>query len=165
MLPAGVVVRWRAIAADTPRREVSRALLTELLPGARFVSRCAACGGDHGRVRVEGSSLHASIAYVPGWAVVAVVPSEVARHVGVDAVPADAAGWERVATGGARAWARIEAALKADGRGLRVDPDRIDVRDEADGWWARVDGGPRLLGFDVAGPPDVLVSVALEPAA
>lgn len=167
-LPPGIHVAWRAAPPDEPRRDASRALLAELLPGARFVSRCPLCGGDHGRIRVEDRDAAVSVSYVPGWTVVAVT-----RHhdrLGVDAVPADAGELDRVLTGAAdaRAWARAEAVLKADGRGLAVDPARVRVREDADGWSAHVverPGGQQATtgwrGWDLAGPEGVVAALAV----
>ena len=165
-LPPGIRVAWREVPDGIPRREVSRALLAELLPRARFVSRCASCGGDHGRVRVEGTDAVVSVSYAPGWAVVAVALG--LRTIGVDAAPRDADGLERVLPGEARAgdWARVEAVLKADGRGLVVDPARVTVTPGREGWWARIDGtaGDEALtwrGWDLDGPLGVVVAVAV----
>lgn len=169
-LPAGIRIAWRAVPPGTHRRRVSRALLAELLTGAAFVSRCPSCGGDHGRIRVEGVDAAVSVSYVPGWAVVAVTHDH--SGIGIDAVPADAAGLERVLGGAAdaRAWARAEAVVKADGRGLRVDPFRVRVRATADGWVAQIaepDGPDRgaaaieWRGWDLDGPAGVVVAVAV----
>lgn len=160
-LPDGIHVAWREVHVGVPRRDVSRALLAEALPGVRFDSRCASCGGDHGPVHAEGTDAAVSVSYAPGWAVVAV-----ARHharVGVDAVPSDVGGLERVLPPGAdaaRAWARIEAVLKADGRGLAVDPARIDVVSiDGRAWEARLDERS-WRGWDLPGPDGVVVAVA-----
>lgn len=167
-LPPGIHVAWRAAPPDEPRRDASRALLAELLPGARFVSRCPLCGGDHGRIRVEDRDAAVSVSYVPGWTVVAVT-REYGR-IGVDAVPADAAGLDSVLPGGAdaRAWARVEATLKADGRGLAVDPARVAVHESADGWRARVVDSPdsrdataEWRGWDLDGPDGVVAALAV----
>ena len=128
-LPPGVEVAWREVPAGSPRRDASRAILAELLPGATVSSRCAACGGDHGRPRVEGADAAVSVSYAPGWALVALTRNH--ARIGVDAVPAGAAGLERILPhcgADAIGWARVEAVLKADGRGLAVDPARVEVR-------------------------------------
>lgn len=111
-----------------------------------------------------------SVSYAPGWAVVAVTRDH--ARVGVDAVSADAGGLERVLGGpaDARAWARAEAVVKADGRGLRVDPSRVRVLATVDGWVARIvepDGPDRgaaaseWRGWDLDGPAGVVVAVAV----
>lgn len=161
-LPAGIRLAWRRVPAGEPRRSVSRALLAELLPGATFVSRCASCGGDHGRIRVVGTDATVSVSYVDGWAFAIAGPGN--ARLGLDAVPAAASGLERVLPrGDAQSWARVEAVLKADGRGLTVDPARVQVRAIADGapWSARIDDDPPVVGWDIPGPPGVLLAVAL----
>lgn len=168
-LPAGIRVLWRRVPAGASRRTVSRDLLREALPAARFVSRCPVCGGAHGRVRVEGADAAVSVSYAPGWAVAAV--SDHGERIGVDAVPAGAGGLERVlASDGrrlpgdpARRWARIEAVLKADGRGLAVDPAHVEVSPDASGWRARIrgeDAAGDWRGWDVEGPAGLVVAVA-----
>jgi 4'-phosphopantetheinyl transferase len=61
-----------------------------------------------------------------------------------------------------RLWTTIEAVLKADGRGLEVDPRRVGIDGPAGmtGSTARVDGGPRfaLLGIQSEG---LVVTVAV----
>lgn len=103
-----------------------------------------------------------------------------------------AAGLDGVLGSGAtlRDWVRVEAVLKADGRGLRVDPAdvRVDPCPAAEGGWLAViadrriggtatagpattprrserpaDSGVGFAGRDVAGPTGVLVSVAVLP--
>ncbi|WP_295821863.1 hypothetical protein [uncultured Microbacterium sp.] len=197
-LPPGIRLVWREVPAGSARRDVSRALLAELLPGARFRSRCPACGGDHGRIRVEGADAAVSVSYVDGWAVA--VAARGHERVGLDAVPVDARGLERVlprlVPGGAgdlesrtpgagadaggssaapaRAWARVEAVLKADGRGLTVDARRVDVQGHGDTWEARIlpsassdpspaEGPPReWRGWDLDGPAGFVLAVAVQ---
>ncbi|WP_295837130.1 chemotaxis protein CheY [uncultured Microbacterium sp.] len=161
-LPAGIRVAWRRIPPATARRETSRALLAELLPGADVVSRCPACGGAHGRIRVRDRDAAASVSYAGGWAVAA-VSTGAGRGIGVDAVPRGAAGMDRILASASpdRAWARVEAVLKADGRGLTVDPRRVEVHERADGWTASIDGVGGWAGWDVDGPEGVVVAVAV----
>lgn len=172
-LPPGVEVAWREVPAGSPRRDASRALLAELLPGATVSSRCAACGGDHGRPRVEGTDAGVSVSYAPGWAVVAVTWNH--TRIGVDAVPAGAAGLERILPhggGDAIGWARVEAVLKADGRGLAVDPARVEVRGQGPAWTARIrhaagDGGvarkPRdWNGVDIEAPAGLVAAIVVR---
>lgn len=161
-LPAGIRVAWRRIPPATARRETSRALLAELLPGADMVSRCPACGGEHGRIRVRGGDAAVSVSYAGGWAVAA-VSTVAGRGIGVDAVPLGAIGLDRVLGSAVseRAWARVEAVLKADGRGLTVDPRRVEVHDGTDGWTAAVDEVGGWAGWDVDGPEGVVIAVAV----
>jgi 4'-phosphopantetheinyl transferase len=110
-----------------------------------------------------------SVSYLPGWTVVAVT-REYGR-IGVDAVPADAAGLERVLPGetDARDWARVEAVLKADGRGLAVDPAQVVVEESADGWRAWIVEHPddrnstaEWRGWDLDGPEGVVAALAVD---
>lgn len=110
-----------------------------------------------------------SVSYVPGWTVIAVT-REYGR-IGVDAVPADAAGLERVLPGeaDAQAWARAEAVLKADGRGLTVDPAQVVVEEGADGWRAWIvehpgdrDSTAEWRGWDLDGPEGVVAALAVD---
>ena len=163
-LPSGVRLAWRRVPAGVARRTGSRALLAEPLPRGGVVSRCPARGGAPGRIRVVGMDATASVSYAAGWAFAVAAPGQ--RRVGLDAVPADASGLDRVLPGGdARAWARVEAVLKADGRGLTVDPARVRVVDASvpgSDWAARIDDGAPVAGWDVAGPPGILVAVAVD---
>lgn len=163
-LPAEVTLAWRRVPDGVERREVSRALLAELLPGAAFVSRCPRCGGPHGRVRVLGGDAAVSVSYAEEWAFVVTAPGW--RCVGLDAVPASTAGLDRVLPGGdARSWARVEAVLKVDGRGLTVDPLRVRFADSVvpgAEWTASIDDGVCVAGWDVEGPSGVVLAVAAD---
>ncbi|MBI5161158.1 MAG: hypothetical protein HY996_07065 [Micrococcales bacterium] len=116
-------------------------------------ARCPDCGGEHGAPSATAGIRRAwlSLAHAgPGSGAVASVNGSV----GVDAVLADAdpAPLVRMLPGTSRSdllrqWTRVEAVLKADGRGLRVDPDRIrflpssqDARGPAPRGAAELDG-------------------------
>lgn len=156
------------------RREVAWGLLSELAPGVSLTNPCPRCGGPHGPVRLEGSDLVASVTYAGDHAIVGVAPRRFASALGIDAEPAvdarrDAVGLIGVLGAGrpanVRAWTRVEATLKADGRGLRLDPALVEVTETASGWTARVpERTETFLGYDLAGaPPGILVSAALVP--
>lgn len=170
-LPAGLTVAWGEVPAGVARRAVSRRLLGRLLPEARFVSRCPACAGDHGRVHVEGADATVSLSYAPGWAVVAMIRER--TRLGVDAAPREVRGLERVrpdATAQAIDWARVEAVLKADGRGLAVDPARVEVRSDGTAWTATIrpgalDGATSSVvwrGWDLDAPDGLVAAVSLS---
>lgn len=95
---------------------------------------CPDCGRSHGRPRVVGAPapVHISLTHAGGRAIA--VASAV--PVGVDAetraaLRAQRAGVRLVApASGAeslRHWTRVEAVVKADGRGLRIDPRSVFV--------------------------------------
>lgn len=112
-----------------------------------WAQRCSRCGGPHGppSVTVGGvTGPHLSLARSGVWVVVAIGP----RAVGVDIEatgsrppvdgllgPAEQVQWDARPTGHDREddrallrwWVRKEAALKATGRGLHVDPRSVTV--------------------------------------
>jgi 4'-phosphopantetheinyl transferase len=95
---------------------------------------CAECGGPHGRPEVSGTTgtVHVAIAHAAGRAFAVASRS----RIGVDAEPLDTPAERldairaltRSGGGGPLArWTAIEAVLKADGRGLRVDPREVQI--------------------------------------
>lgn len=178
MLPASasrVRLAWERVAPGTPRRETAWRLLRELAPGARLSNPCPRCGGDHGPVRLDGGELgaevEASVTYAGDFAIVGIVARSAASALGIDAETGtdpqrDAAGLGGILGEGRpadlRTWTRVEAALKADGRGLRVDAALVEVTEHEHGWTARVpDRSAPLDGVDLEGPPGILVSAAV----
>ncbi len=106
-----------------------------------LVAVCPDCGGPHGRPVIPGSELRLSLSHGGGLVVAA---ASWGAAVGVDLEPLQVSP-ERLAairdlTGEASVlhWTRVEAVLKADGRGLRVDPARVTL-EGARGW---VDDSP-----------------------
>ena len=99
---------------------------------------CPDCGRPHGQPRISG--LTVSLARC-ATAIVAVAALE--GSVGVDVEPLDgtrerdAAIADVAGGGGIRHWTSVEAALKADGRGLRVDPRNVVVTGAARRWATR----------------------------
>ena len=172
MAPAASIVdiAWAEVPPGSPRRAHAWRLLAGLLPaGAELGNPCPRCGGPHGPVVVSRAPFVASVTYAGDYAIVAVAATRKATALGIDAEPEhdarrDAAGMTGVLGAGeatVRDWVRVEAALKADGRGLRVDPSRVVVVPAADGWTAAVPEGGVYTGWDVPGPPGILVSVAV----
>jgi 4'-phosphopantetheinyl transferase len=117
----------------------------------------------------------ASVTYAGNFAIIGVARQDAATSLGIDGEPAvdprrDAVGLGGVLgpgrTADVRAWTRVEAALKADGRGLRVDPGLVEVTARAGGWTARVPGREQTLrGLDLGdGPPGVVLSAAMVTA-
>lgn len=168
-----VDLRWqRAAAAD--RREVADALLTASLrdrgfEGAVLSRVCAWCGGAHGAVRVTGADAAASVSYAGELVVVATAAAPPDALFAIDAEPREL---QPVALARTRAaledpeadaatWTRVEAALKADGRGLRVDPGSVRLEASGEAWLAHVPGRHAPLRVvTLAGPPGVVVSLA-----
>lgn len=175
MVPARDI-RWARVESGRPRREVADALLLGLLrergmAHPRLTRVCAHCGGAHGAVRATEGGMPAACAvavtYAGGWAIAAAAPAP--GPFAIDAEPcrlqASARDRIRVALGDARAdaatWTRVEAALKADGRGLRVDPAEVRLAAVGGGWAARVPGRVEPLFVSGAtGPPGIVLSVA-----
>lgn len=169
---AAVRIDWSAPTRQTAdRRAAARRLVAGLVPGAVVVAGpCPRCGGPHGRPRVEGADAEASLSYAGGRAIVAVAPRADADGIGVDAEvghPDDLADVERMRPGTTlREWTRIEAALKADGRGLAVDPGLVRIEGTRQAWTAFLPDRPEpLLGRDADGPAGIVLSVAIVPVA
>jgi 4'-phosphopantetheinyl transferase len=152
-----------AAARSATGRHALRSLAAELVgadPADVTVrARCATCGGPHGRPVLGGSraldSLHASVAHAGDAAVVAVSAD---GPIGIDAEPRG-----REAPPGMTLvdWVRIEAVLKADGRGLLVDPAHVRVADDATGRTAWIDGEDaryRVVDVDLGG--DLVAALA-----
>jgi 4'-phosphopantetheinyl transferase len=160
------------LADPGDRRATSRRLARMLDPGLIDLRSgpCGRCGGPHGRPSAPGADAALSVTYAGGYALVAVLSAGAGAAIGVDAEagrPGDPAALSRLRPGATlRTWTRIEAALKADGRGLAVDPSRVRIEEDGDHWRAFVPGRSNaVLGIDVAGPPGIVVSAALLPAA
>lgn len=151
-LSAGDRERLAALAGDpdaAARFLAGReALLTAAerfgFPGVTIDATCPDCGRAHGRPRVPGEgALHLALSHAAGaaFAVAASAP------VGIDAeaLDTDADRLREAASllarpigrpqAALRAWTVVEAVLKADGRGLRVDPARVRL-------------GPRIAMLD-----------------
>lgn len=124
-------------------------------------ARCPDCGGPHGAPGIRGASVFVSLAHC---ARVVVAVAGIRGPVGVDieerteASPARLAAIEALTSERSlRRWTRTEAILKADGRGLRVDPAEL-VFDGDVGWVRGSEARYRLSEPSIA--PDVELSVA-----
>ena len=133
-----------------------------------LVASCPDCAREHGRPQIEGSDLQVSLSH-GGDAVVAV--AIVGARVGVDiestsASVAELAPLIRDPT--VRRWTRIEAVLKADGRGLRIDPGEVVFTATELGEIAMVPGSSRRYLVSEVDAPGAArettrrVSVAVE---
>ena len=153
MIPALAAVHVSVVpvapSADRPARTAAgrdalRALAADVVgadPADVTVrARCATCGGPHGRPVLGGSraldGLHASVAHAGDAVVVAV---SAGGRIGIDAEPR---GREAPPGTTLAEWVRIEAVLKADGRGLRVYPSLVRFAGDAHGSVAWIDGEP-----------------------
>ncbi|WP_345751931.1 hypothetical protein [Microbacterium rhizophilus] len=160
------------------RRELGDALLAELIadlaPGAGTAirRRCLRCGGeDHGAPHPAAAPVVVSVSYAGRLVVAAAARDRDAASLGVDAergagpLPGLAPLFAPLAPPDRAGWTRIEAALKADGRGLRVPPGDVRLAHEGPGFLAHVPG--RSDPIEVVtiddGPPGCVVSVARAP--
>ncbi len=164
--------------ADSPTsRATGRWLLAELvgemLPGAdvAFSTVCPRCGADHGPPVAVGLPVSVSVSYAGSLVVVGAVHGRDAASLGVDVEAVRPGPGGPMADLAAlfapqpppdlRGWTMIEAALKADGRGLRVPPGDVVV-DARRGAAASVLGEATVL-VSVPGRAD-LIEAAPAPA-
>lgn len=165
--PSDVRVAWAPRTDGMPRRDAAADLLGGLLPGAVVVRRCARCGSTaHGRPLVVGGRHVVSVSYTDRWVVAAVAPSSSASTIGVDAEDDDGRiDLARVlpAPSDLHAWTRVEATLKADGRGLALDPAAVTVEEVPGGFLSQVERTV-YRGWDAPAPPGVVASVVLRQA-
>jgi 4'-phosphopantetheinyl transferase len=185
-----VLIAWAGVAiggdigADRDRAfRAGRVLLAELLGGlgcdaSPIVFRCEVCGGgDHGRPTTASGEALVSVGYAAGLVVVTAAPASVGRALGVD-VEADrgpeamrdlAALFAPCEPPDIRGWTVIEAALKADGRGLRIPPSQVTRTFEPGlllpgGRRVTVPGrGSRIEVAAGPAPDGFVVSVAIDP--
>lgn len=159
-----------ALGGRAARRDVAWRLARGLLaergyPDAVLSNPCPRCGRAHGPVQVSGAPWRAAVAYAGTLAIVGVYP-DATLGFAIDAEPLvdpvrDAAGG---VPGGLLRWVRVEAVLKADGRGLRVDPETVDLTERVGGWTGRIPGTVGTIdGWEPEGPPGMLVSAAIRP--
>lgn len=169
----------RLLPLDGAKRQgflAGRALIRDLLrrdDGERVVtldSTCGRCGAPHGRPRAPGLSLSVS----HGDDLVAVAVGPASASLGVDVEPlahagrlAEIATLFRADAPDLAAWTRIEAAVKADGRGFAIDPAEVTLRVRSDasapGVWSAVlpDRSDPIDVVTLAGPPGHVLSLAI----
>lgn len=150
-------------------RVLLRSLVTELtgMPPAaiRISARCPDCRGPHGAPVVEDCALFVNISHCPG-AIVAVASWHGAVGVDVEQTPAAESAIEAIealtGTADLRQWTRLEAVLKADGRGLRIDPAAVTINQTGATVEATIAGSDRrYLLTEPLIDDGLLVSVAI----
>lgn len=145
------VRRYAALRGISARRFLAsrwlvRQLAAELTDhdDLRLVTTCLRCGADHGQPRFATAPVVVSISYSGDRAVVAVAPRADASAVGIDIEREPVGDPQHPLTALAplfapstpptlREWTLVEAALKADGRGLNVDLSQVEIEPRASG--------------------------------
>ncbi|MBO0980794.1 hypothetical protein [Microbacterium sp. SD291] len=172
-----VRVAW-AFGADARRRVLSRLLADAGAPDDDIVHQCPHCGSAaHGRPLTSSGTTVVSISHRGELAVAALAHADAAAAVGVD-VEADR-GREQMADlaplfaprppPDVRGWTAIEAAVKADGRGLRIAPGEVRLSDTAGdllpgGRLIALQGDRRIEVVGVPAPEGYVISIAIDPA-
>lgn len=169
------LLRAAAMASDQLNRFLRgrllvNSLVAELFPDATgwvvSSSVCQRCGKLHAGVGVEGVLARASVAYAPDLVVATVAPSCLVGRLGVDVEAADvdqerALELRRMLGASSepvlRRWTRVGAVLKADGRGLLVDPGAVHLR-RGGAWLAGEHTSYEVAEVD--GPSGYLISLA-----
>lgn len=140
--------------------------LTNATPAAVHLEAvCPECGGPHGQPVLVDSDLHLSLSHAGD---VVVAAASWGSPVGID-VENRVQPPERVTAIGALTgeasvlhWTRVEAILKADGRGLRVDPSMVEILEHdgiVEGWVT--DRPTRYAVTETDLGADLMVSVAV----
>jgi len=183
------VQRYASLSAERAQRFLTgRSLLACVIgeltdePDLELTATCERCGAEHGRPRLVHAAVAVSVSYAGDMVAVAAVDLARAGAVGVDiermphdgvhgrlselaplfapASPPDIAGWTL-----------LEAALKADGRGVTVSLEHVEVGPAGSGSLPGA-GAVRLPGrsdiVDAAllpGPDGFVLSAAVAPSA
>ena len=147
-----------------------------------FTTTCERCGADHGRPRFERAPVAVSVTYAGSVVAVGAARIADAAAVGVDIERAPAAGqrgpmrdldrlFAPAPAPDIQDWTLIEAALKADGRGITVDLAELRVGETGSGRAAgsraiRIPGRVDAVDAQVLpGPSGFVLSAAMVPAA
>ncbi|WP_137844785.1 hypothetical protein [Microbacterium sp. 2FI] len=156
-------------------------LLAEFAPidGVALTSVCEVCGGDHGRPRVVGVPVAVSVSYTGDLVVAAAVSLDAAGAVGVDIERGDAASgpldvlaplFAPAPPPDLGGWTLMEAAMKADGRGVRMPMAEIRMGEKSssvlpDGHALWLPGRAEAVEAAlVAGPAGYVLSTAVIPS-
>lgn len=139
-------------------------LVRELVPGAALTldSTCNRCGEDHGRPRFTQAPVHVSVSYASNMVAVAAASSSEVSAVGIDIEragdPPDLAPlFAPHAPPNLTEWTQLEAALKADGRGVNVA--FAEVRFEGHDVW--LPGRPAPIRTENINVPGYVLSSAI----
>ncbi|MFL0412236.1 hypothetical protein ACH0AH_13780 [Microbacterium paludicola] len=151
-------------------------LIAELAPGAEtsIARRCRHCGAeDHGAPHAVAAPVVVSVSYAGRIVVAAAALTRDASAVGVDVergtgpLPGLAPLFAPQPPPDRAGWTRIEAALKADGRGTRVPPGDVRFTEAGGSLVALVPGGDtaiEVVTLETA-PPGCVLSLAILPTA
>lgn len=162
----------RKAAEFVAGRKLIRDLVRRLraVDEVRIDSRCTRCGEDHGAPRTHGVAL--SVSHADDLVVVAA--SRDAEMLGVDleAVAAEsrmaqlAPMFAPAPAPDLAGWTRIEAAVKADGRGFEIEPSAVRMHPlpSLPGEWSAALPGRaiRLRVATIAGPDGYVLSIARD---
>jgi 4'-phosphopantetheinyl transferase len=120
----------RFLAGRMLLRELASEFTTLPLASIAIDARCPDCGRQHGRPTITGTALFVSLSHADGLVVAALSDR---APIGIDierrhASPERLAAIREITGGGdVHHWTGVEAVLKADGRGLRVDPRAVHI--------------------------------------
>lgn len=162
------LVGWAA-GADARSAVLDRLLEAAGAGGDTVEHSCPHCGStEHGPLRTSSGTVVVSLSHAGDLTAGAVARASAAASVGVDVEPDRGEGrlnelaplFAPAEPPTLREWTLIEAAAKADGRGLRIPPSLIVL----DGATAYVPGRAPIDIAAVEGPEGYLISVAIDPS-
>lgn len=137
-----------------------------------LTASCDRCRRDHGAVRVHGVPVAVSVSYAGSMVAVAAASLADAAAVGADIERAPSEGsdapllsmtalFDPAPVPSTREWTLLEAALKADGRGIAVDVAQCRVESSAAGLAVRIPARTEPVPVAaVPGPEGFVLSVA-----
>ena len=141
--------------------------------GVTLTASCDRCGGEHGALRVRGGlPAAASVSYADSMVVVAAASLADATAIGVDIErePSDGALaplrsltalFDPAPAPSTREWTLLEAALKADGRGITVDVATCRIESSAARCAVSIPGRATPVAVaTIPGPAGFVLSVA-----
>lgn len=140
--------------------------------GVELTASCERCGGEHGALRVLGAPVAVSVSYAGSMVAVAVALRTEAVAVGVDIelepsggqgapLSSLAALFDPAPAPSTQGWTLLEAALKADGRGLAVDVGQCRIESGVAGRSVSIPGQREPVPAEtLPGPEGFVLSVA-----